>query len=64
MGKGQAQSKRSADENEPLLDEAEALLAINPGRTIVAYVAQKTAAPDLKPTVPPVTTRTWGEPPF
>lgn len=54
----------AAHPNELLLEDPEALLAINAARTIFTYVDQKTAAPDLQPTVPPVTTGTWDEPPF
>jgi hypothetical protein len=39
----------AAHPNEDLLGDPEALLAINAGRTIFTYVAQKTSEPELKP---------------
>lgn len=54
----------AAHPNEALLGDPEALLAINAGRTIFTYVAQKTSERDPEPAVPVATTSPWDVPPF
>ena len=54
----------AAHPNEALLGDPEALLAINAGRTIFTYVAQKTSEPEPKSVAPAVTTSPWDVPPF
>jgi hypothetical protein len=52
----------AAHPNQSLLGDPEALLAINAGRTIFTYVAQKTSEPE--PLAPAPTVNPWDEPPF
>lgn len=54
----------AAHPNDDLLGDPEALLAINAGRTIFTYVAQKTSEAGSKPVQPAVTTDPWEDPPF
>ncbi len=54
----------AAHPNDDSLGDPEALLAINAGRTIFTYVAQKTTETDPKPAQPAVTTDSWDDPPF
>ncbi len=54
----------AAHPNDALLGDPEALLAINAGRTIFTYVAQKTSEPEPKAVAPAVTTSPWDVPPF
>lgn len=54
----------AAHPNDTLLGDPEALLAINAGRTIFTYVAQKTASADPKRTAAMVTNSPWNEPTF
>ena len=54
----------AAHPNDDLLGDPEALLAINAGRTIFTYVAQKTSEPEPKPVVPVATASPWDVPPF
>lgn len=54
----------AAHPNEDLLGDAEALLALNAGRTIFTYVVQKTSEPEFDPAAPVTTTGPWDTPPF
>lgn len=54
----------AAHPNDILLGDPEALLAINAGRTIFTYVAQKTSTENPMPVIPETTTDPWGMPPF
>lgn len=54
----------AAHPNQDLLGDPEGLLAINAGRTIFTYVAQKTAAPGPRPTAPSAPTSPGDVPPF
>ncbi|HEX9683891.1 MAG TPA: abortive infection family protein, partial [Acidimicrobiales bacterium] len=54
----------AAHPNEALLGDPEALLAINAGRTIFTYVAQKTSESQSSPVAPTPTTSPWDVPPF
>lgn len=54
----------AAHPNQSLLGDPEALLAINAGRTIFTYVAQKTSEPEPEPLAPAPNANPWDEPPF